>query len=239
MLNETFKKAFSAGGLKAGAISILAELVLVIIGFVVMGSTIIMPLLRAGIDNYGTNFADLPGYVFTDILGSMGIFLLYALVAAVLGCLISAGLLGSFETAVVKGEVTLASYWASAKRLFLSYLGYSILYGIVFAVLTFVVMLVLLFIPIIGVILGQIICTMLATAGLIPLVVLSVLKYERKNFFSDNLSFLLIYGAIVAILLYVPVVGWLLAAVLQIFYPLYLISLSREQSSAMSEEPLA
>ncbi|HZW83339.1 MAG TPA: hypothetical protein VFF14_07990, partial [Candidatus Deferrimicrobium sp.] len=162
------------------------------------------------------------------------IMLFMALLSAVLGSLIGAGQLGSFKDAVEGCGVSFGSFWQRSKQYFLRFLGYGLLCGVV----TIILGIVLIGVPGIGgwavsgfwLGMAQIIFAILINVYVMPQYYLIVLQYDRYGFMSKNFLPMFIYSLIVGLLPFVPFIGSLLCAILQLFYPLFVLVLYKENA---------
>jgi hypothetical protein len=222
MLSDRFENALSQGGVKTILISLLCYVVLFVVDLIVVGGSTVA-IFSVGIGGVADNLG-----------GSVLIILLMLLFSAVLGSLIGAGQLGSFKDSVEGYTVSFNSYWKRSKQYFPRFFGYGLLCGVV----TILLGIVLIGVPGIGgwavssfwLGMAQIIFAILINVYVLPQYYLIVLQFERQGFVSKNFLPMFIYSLMAGLLPFVPFIGYIFCALLQLFYPLFVLVLYKENA---------
>jgi len=219
MMNEQFKKALKAGGKELILANVGCIIISYIIGYFVMGNNIV------GFINSSTGMGD---YGAPTLAAK--IFVIAQMLFVVL---ISSGVYASSENIIENEEVNIKMFFSNSMKKFWKTLGYSIAYcfgyGLIIGLPVCGVFAIIEGILHIDMSLATFIVINLLMAMVVtPKLVLGILDKNSEKYIKKNWKDILPVSIIQVVLLYIPVVGAIFAAVVGAVYPLFILSLWKE-----------
>jgi len=219
MVNERFKKALKAGGKELILANVGCIIISYIIGYFVMGNNIVGFINSStGMGEYGA--PTLPAKIF--VIAQM-LFVV----------LISSGVYASSETIIENEEFNIIIFFRNSIKNFWRTLGYSIAYGFGYGLLVCLPVYVV-FAIIEGIFhidikaATFIVINLLMIMIVTPKLTLSIVNKDSSKYIKKNWKYILPVSIIQVALMYIPVIGAVLAAVICSIYPLFILSLWKE-----------
>ena len=219
MMNEKFKKALKSGGKELILANVGCIIISYIIGYFVMGKNIVGFINSStGMGEYGAPTLAAEIFVIAQMLFAV---------------LISSGVYASSENVIENEEFNIAIFFRNSIKNFWKTLGYSIAYcfgyGLIVVLPVYVVFSIIEGIFHIDIKIATfIVINLLMTMIVTPKLVLGILGKDSDKYIKRNWKCILPVSIIQVALMYIPVIGAVLAAVICSIYPLFILSLWKE-----------